>query len=297
MKKIFILIAMLSLVNAETNIDTVKDIKTEKEVNLSKEYLDSVKTVLGSEWDKIVTKEGKATLRFFLNTREGKLEKIIVVSKTQDKDFKNEVKTFIKSLDNKVFNRTKTKNNVIDIVITFSKVGESMKENYISLYKSKKETMYEEYVNYLVKQKGYSKEQIKKILHGEKKTISQTMLKAIYLDYTMNNEDAASELYYTVIKANLDRFKNNTEGLYLVDFLLRKGHDKAILDILPKFSCQYMEEPKRDECFYYRARALYNLGDEDYEIPLNIAKNKLTQAKMFYNNVNSKGIVSNKKTK
>lgn len=277
--------SLLSLDQNDISINETTDVKTNKKIYLSDTYLESITSLTRNIWNESVFHNGEAKINLIMNTTKGKLEKIFVLNKKGNKDFKIDFKVFMKRISKQRFMKTKTISGLIEIKILLKKqIEDKMTFNKISILKNNKGNIYKEYMEYLVKSKGYSLSQIKKMLHSEKNTVTKNMLYAIYADYTKNNEKEAKQYYNIVINNKLDRFIKSTEGLYLADFALREGKDRLVLKILPRFSCQFMDEPEKNHCYYYRARALHHLGKE-YEIPLNIVRYKLKEAKIFYQDI------------
>jgi hypothetical protein len=279
---------LLSLNSNEIAINKTIDVKTKKTLFLNDTYLESITSLVRDVWNKTIFHSGEAKITLIMNTKKGKLEKIFIMNKVGSKDFKLDFKVFMRSLSKKKFMKIKSISGLIEIKLNLKKQKEEKKVFHkVSILKNKKEKVYKGYLSYLVQNKGYSLKQIKKMLNSKKNTVTKNMLFAIYADYTKNNEKEAKTYYEVVINNKLERFIKSTEGLYLADYAIRDGQNKLVLKILPKFSCQFMDEPEKNYCYYYRARALYNLGKE-YEIPLNIVRYKIKEAKIFYNDIHHK---------
>jgi len=286
---------LLNLDSNDVSVTKVEDIKTKKKLYLSDEYIDSIKNTILSSWNKTVFHTGQIKTRFIINTTTGKIEKIFIIERKGSTDFSIDFKVFLDNISKKRLMRIKTKNGLIELEMILKKqIEERSSFNKISILKNKRSKVYKEYMEYLVSNKGYSLSQIKEILNSPKNTVTKNMLYAIYADYTKNNTKEAKKHYDIVIENKIKRFIKSSEGLYLADYALREGKDSLVLKILPRFSCQFMDEPEQNYCYYYRARALYRLG-KDYEIPLNIVKYKLKEAKIFYKDIKKEKI--NKKVK
>jgi len=145
------------------------------------------------------------------------------------------------------------------------------------------------YLNFLRKYYKYTNKKISNILHSDKRTASKVMMEAIYLDYTKNDIESARKNYNLLFEHKSSRFIGKPEAIFLVDFLSRENRDKDVLFILPKNSCEFMEDKFKYRCHYYRAKSLYALNDNNYKIPLGISKHYIHQAKQLHHKINNRG--------
>ena len=290
MKKILLLAMTISFLFSNTEIHKVKDFKEKKEIVLNKSFLQDVKTKIDKTWNIFVKEPGTAKIDLIIDSKKGKIEKVVIISKAGNKQFKIEFKQFLKNLRAVRFKQIMTKNGIIEIVFSLQQTKISKNTwNKISIYKNISNKMYNNYLDFLRKEKNYSNKQIKTMLDSDKMTVTKMMLMALFYDYNKDDVKEAKKYYDIVIKTKINRFVNNTEGLFLADYLLRSGNDKLVIEVLPKFSCQFMEEKKKNECYYFRSRSLYNLNDVSYEIPLNLVRTKIKQADVLYKEIKAKG--------
>ena len=282
MKKIILLLLMTSFVFSDVSILSIYKYKDSKRVlDLGKSYNEEFIKKVETIWNKEITRTGTILVEFKVKARKGKINEIKVKKSSKNKAFKKEVKAFKKEVSELRFRRMKSRFEDITVKMNLSfKKKEKEKDAFpISIYKEKSGVMYEKYIAYLKYNKGYSIEYISKLLKTKKKIVSKMMLNAIYYDYVKDNIEEAGKYYDIVINTKIKRFIGKKEGLFLVDYLLREKEYDLILDILPEFTCEFFKAPEKNQCYYFRAHALYRTDNPDYILALNYAKKDIRQAK------------------
>jgi len=305
MKKLLLSVALIgSSLMADTAITKVvaaaagKKGAIEKEIELPKEFSQDLRLSIQKVWDDVVKNPGEAKILFFVDSRKGRIIKGIVLSKHGDKKFFKDFKYFLKELRNVRFKRLASDSKIIQVTMVLKKEGMGKgeaKHDPVSPLKDRGNKVYDQYLQLLMKNKGYTKQVIKKILNEKRRTISKTMLLAVYHDYVKNDEKTAGTYYETAYKYRPQRFTQTEEGVYLADYFLRKGEDAKVLEILPKRTCEFFNKDYRYLCFWYQAKAMYDLGIPEFELPLNQAKYHVPQATKLWKQVRKKPLPKKQK--
>jgi len=281
-KKTFIFTTLLSgtllLANNSASILSIKDINN-RDARLSNTGKNQVKYKVNTLFKK-VDGNGKSTIQLIINNKTHKIDKIIIFSKYGDMEFKKDFREFLKYVNRLRFQPISSKSKTLKFKMELT--ASNQKEISYSLYKNSKKDMYMKYIKFLIKEKKYTRTEIREMLDSNKDTVSKTLLLAIYYDYMKDDIEQAQKYYKAVVKQSFSRFKRKEEGLFLADFLIREGYDTTVLKIFPRYSCEFFKEQEEMECQYFRAKALYNLNDPKYIIPLNQVKDKLKPAYDLY---------------
>ena len=278
MKKIIGMLLLSVFLFGESSLIKIVEKKTKKELNLESSYSKILLEKTTAIWDSTITETGNVRLRIIIKSRKGKVKEIVIVNKTKEKLFKEELDEVIKKIKELRFKRMKTDSGTITAYMDFSfKKFIPKTIDPISIYKDNSKLMYPKYINFLINIKSYNLEFIKKMLHTEKKTVTKMMLMAMHYDYNEDDLEEAGRYYDIVINTKIQRFVNKIEGLFLVDYLLREKEYDLILEILPQYSCYYMKSPEKEECYYFRGHALYYTENPEYIFALTKTKGTIPQ--------------------
>jgi len=241
-------------------------------------YALNIKTKLNELWGIPKNAKGEAKVKLIMDTNAGQVMSFFVTDIKGDKEFKEHLKRYIKKIKKVKFKKHESKEPFIEIRIGFEtdtkiKIPDNKK---FLIYENKK-NVYKNYITYLIKNKGIKKETIKKHLKSKKNTFIKSMLFALYYDYEQKNVEKANKYYEILLKRYPEKLKEQKEGLFISEWLLKKENYPMILKIFPDRSCQFFKKPEKQECYYFRGIAKYKQG-LDYDLELNIAKNYFKQA-------------------
>ena len=287
MKNIIGLILLSSFLFS--NVEILNITEDNQKIKLDKLYYNKIDKVLSTLWEDNIHEEGNITIDLKVVSRKGVLDSVETIDISKTKKFNKAVNVFLNKLKKIRINRERTDSGFLTIRVRLSYIKEKKEIiNPISVYKDNGDNIYKKYIKYIKYSKGYTIPQIEGILNNKKNTITKFMLLAIYNDYILNKKEKADYFYDIIINQKLSRFINNIEGLYIVDYLLREKEYGLILEILPELSCEFMKEPEKSECNYFRASSMYNMQDEGYIIPLSKSKDSIPQAKILLKTIKEK---------
>lgn len=133
--------------------------------------------------------------------------------------------------------------------------------------------VYKSYLNYLIKNGIVSENNIKLLLKSEKDSVLKNMLNGIYYDYEKNQPYIAIDYFSKIVKYKKDDIIGSINGIYISDFLIRGNQFKLISEILPKGSCELIDDEYKSKCYYLQAVSNYNLN-KNYYIELDYAQSE-----------------------
>ena len=123
--------------------------------------------------------------------------------------------------------------------------------------------LYTEYVLDLIKEKNKTKEEIKKILLSNERTLTSDMLKGLYYQHKENNIEEAKKYYDEIILKIPNKLKNKIESLYISDYLISEKKYELITQIIEVDYCETLFNQKKEEkCYKILEEAKRNLGIE-----------------------------------
>ncbi|HIP33982.1 MAG TPA: hypothetical protein EYG89_04530 [Bacteroidia bacterium] len=280
-KSILFAIILTTQLFSDTSVVSVTTFN-DKNISIDRDRVSDIKLTISRLWDKILEGHGSSEYEIIINTKKGSIEHIVIYSKYGSIKFKKSFKKFYKSLYQVKLKPFKSKKI---LKFKFSSSIKIKEDEVLSTLKGTVENTYDMYLSFLRSHYNYSNKKIREILDSKDRIASKIMLEAIYFDYIKNDIDSAKLKYDLLFEHKSERFIGSPEAIFIVDYLSRENRDKDVLFLLPKNSCEFMEEKFKYRCHYYRAKSLYSLNDSNYLIPLELSKHYVKQANTLYKKI------------
>ncbi len=245
---------------------------------IDKHVITYLKKEIFSVWGKPNRFNGKVSLSMIFDVSTGKMETFFIYKRKGDKKFIKYFQHFLQRMKRKDLKEFDITNPLVQIQVYLKAKTPKGYENpnkYTLL--DKERNVYKKYLEYLIEEKGFSKNEITEYLRTKQDPFEKCMLYAIYFEYQKKNEKEANHYFNLIINRFPEKLKESEAGLIVSDWLIKEKKYNMILKLFPKRSCQFFQKINERKCYYYKTIAKYKEG-LDYSLDIGIARNYFKQA-------------------